>query len=74
MIPARYEAILFKFLISAIMSLLVSGMVSFINLGASGFSFSLWVKAWLIAWSVAFPSIVVMSPVVGKLVKKLIKD
>lgn len=73
MIPARYETLLFQFFISAMMSCLVSGMVSYINLGASGFEFGLWLKAWMIAWSVAFPTIVIMSPLVRKTVKRMIK-
>ena len=73
MIPARYEMILFQFLISAVMSCLVSGMVSVINLGVDGFQFLLWFEAWIIAWSIAFPTIVVMSPAIRTLTKSLIK-
>ena len=73
MIPARYEMLLFQFLISGMMSCLVSGMVSFINLGTDGFEFMLWFEAWLIAWSIAFPTIVVMSPAIRLLTKSLIK-
>ena len=74
MISARYETLLFQFLISAIMSCLVSATVSLINLGFDAFEFLRWFETWMIAWSVAFPSIVITSPVVGKIVKKLIKS
>lgn len=73
MIPARYETLLFQFLISGMMSCLVSGMVSFINLGTDGFEFALWFNAWMIAWPVAFPTIVIMSPVVKSFTKVIIK-
>ena len=72
MIPARYETILFQFIISAMMSCLVSGTVTFINLGVPGVAVMLWLKAWIIAWSIAFPAIVVLSPLARKLVKRLI--
>lgn len=72
MIPARYETILFQFIISAMMSCLVSGTVTFINLGTSGFAVMLWLKAWIIAWSIAFPAIVALSPLAKKLVRRLI--
>ncbi len=73
MIPARYETLLFQFLISGMMSCLVSGMVTFLNLGTIGFEITLWFNAWMIAWSVAFPTIVIMSPAVRALIKRLVK-
>jgi hypothetical protein len=73
-IPARFAPVLFGFILSGLMSLLVSGISTLRAVGpVPGFG-ALWLGAWLTAWLVAFPVVLVVAPlarrVVGWLVAK----
>lgn len=74
MIPERHEVRVFQFLLTGIMTLFVSGAVTFLNLGTSGFTFSLWMKAWAPTWPVAFCVIIFAAPIAQRLAKKLIRS
>ena len=73
MIPAKYEQRVFQFLLTGIMTLFVSGAVTFLNLGAEGFKFSIWMKAWAPTWPIAFCVIIFAAPIAQQLAKKIIK-
>ncbi|APX13987.1 DUF2798 domain-containing protein [Tateyamaria omphalii] len=71
MIPARYAHIAFGFVLSGMMSFLVSGISTLLTLGpVAGFP-GLWIGAWLPSWAVAFPIVLVVAPIARKLVAKL---
>ncbi len=68
MIPARLAPVLFGFLLSGMMSFLVSGVATLRALGPiEGFAWY-WFTAWLPAWGVAFPAVLVVAPVARRLV------
>jgi hypothetical protein len=73
-IPKRFEAVAFGFLLSALMSFMVSGISNAIGHGATtpGF-FGLWMKSWITAWVFAFPVVLVVAPLVRKLVAAIVK-
>ncbi len=71
MMPARFAPILFGFLLSGMMSLLVSGVATLRALGFAEHFLWLWFTAWLPAWAVAFPSVLVVAPFARKLVAHL---
>ncbi|WP_299672266.1 DUF2798 domain-containing protein [uncultured Roseobacter sp.] len=71
MIPARYQHILFGFILSGLMSFMVSGIATFRSLGLIDGFFMLWITNWLPSWSVAFPTLLIVSPLTRRLVAKL---
>jgi hypothetical protein len=71
--PARYAPILFGFILSALMSFLVSGIATFRNAGLVDGFFNIWVNAWLPAWLIAFPVVLVVAPIARRLVGVLVK-
>lgn len=73
MIPARFAPVVFGFVLSALMSFIVSGIATFRTAGpVEGFS-SLWIAAWLPSWLVAFPVVLVVAPVARRIVHRLVK-
>lgn len=71
--PARFAPILFGFILSGLMSLLVSGIATFRNAGLVDGFFGIWVNAWLPSWLIAFPVVLVVAPVARRLVGLLVK-
>lgn len=71
--PARYAPILFGFILSALMSFLVSGIATFRNAGLVDGFFSIWISAWLPSWLIAFPVVLVVAPIARRLVGLLVK-
>ncbi|WP_375571233.1 DUF2798 domain-containing protein [Ahrensia marina] len=73
MIPQRFAPILFGFILSGLMSLLVSGIATWRALGLPPEFVAVWMAAWINAWIVAFPAVLVVAPVTRRLVAKLVK-
>lgn len=68
----RYAPYLFGFILSGLMSLLVSGIAV---LRQAGFAADLpghWLMAWLPAWAIAFPTVLVVAPLTRRLVARLV--
>ena len=71
--PSRYAPFLFGFVLSGLMSLIVSGVATLRNAGfGDGFS-AMWINAWLLSWLVAFPVVLVVAPVTRRLVAMVVK-
>lgn len=62
MFPKKYEPILFGFLLSGLMSLLVSGISTLRAMGLISNFLSVWISGWLAAWMVAFPVVLFAAP------------
>lgn len=73
MIPARFAPILFGFLLSGMMSFLVSGVATYGALGYIDGFFGAWIQAWSKSWPVAFLAVLIVGPITRKLVAKLTK-
>ena len=71
--PTRYAPILFGFILSALMSFLVSGIATFRNAGLVDGFFNIWVSAWLRSWLIAFPVVLVVAAIARRLVGVLVK-
>jgi hypothetical protein len=71
--PARYAPILFGFILSALMSFLVSGIATFRNAGLVDGFFNTWISAWLPSWLIASPDVLVVAPIARRLVSVLLK-
>ena len=73
-LPASFAPVAFGFVLSGLMSFIVSGIATFRATGpVEGFG-GLWIAAWLPSWAVAFPTVLVVAPVargvVGWFVRK----
>lgn len=71
-IPKRYEFLLFALLMSSFMTFIMSGVVSYINIGLVDGFLKIWSIAFVKAFLVAFPSVLIVVPLVKRLVTKLI--
>ena len=73
MISPRFAPIAFGFVLSALMSLVVSGISTVRTAGMiEGFA-RLWVGAWLPSWLIAFPIVLVVAPVARRLVGSMVR-
>lgn len=73
MITPRFAPVIFGFVLSSLMSFVVSGIATFRTAGLiDGFA-ALWVGAWLPSWLIAFPVVLVVAPMARRLVAGLVK-
>lgn len=71
-IPRNFEPVLFGFLLSGMMSLVVAGVSTAVGHGIAGGGFvGLWVRSWLTAWLLAFPVVLVVGPLARRLVRAI---
>jgi len=73
MTPSRFEPVLFGFILSGLMSLIVAGLSTWRALGWVPGFVGLWASAWLTAWMVAFPVVLVVAPLARRLVMRLLR-
>jgi len=66
-LPNRYTAIVLPFLLSIIMTFVVSMVSTLRSLGFEQFSINVWMSAWAISWLIAFPTLLLVLPVVRKI-------
>ncbi|MCF2903449.1 DUF2798 domain-containing protein [Octadecabacter sp. CECT 8868] len=71
MIPARFAPILFGFILSCLMSGIVSAIATWRVLDADIAFFPNWIGSWISSWMVAFPTVLVVAPIARRLVGKL---
>lgn len=72
MIPARFEPVAFVFVLSGLMSFLVSGISTLRATGLVETFPGLWLGAWLTSWIVAFPVALVVVPVARRIVRRMV--
>ncbi len=73
MISSRFAPIAFGFVLSALMSLVVSGISTVRTAGMiEGFG-NLWIGAWLPSWLIAFPIVLIVAPVARHVVGSLVR-
>mgnify|MGYP001038420750 CR=1 FL=1 len=74
MIPAKFAPIVFGFILSGLMSCMVSGIATARALGLGAGFFLEWMGAWGNSWLVAFPAVLVVAPITRKLVAKMVRN
>ncbi len=74
MFPKKFEPILFGFLLSGIMSLLISGVSTLRAVGLAAGFMDLWMGAWFAAWAVACPVVLFVAPLTRRLVGLLVAN
>jgi hypothetical protein len=73
MISPRFAPVAFGFVLSALMSFLVSGISTVRTAGLiDGFA-NLWLGAWLPSWIIAFPVVLVVAPVARRVVGSMVR-
>jgi hypothetical protein len=73
MIPARFAPILFGFILSGLMSAMVSGIATWRALGLDSDFPAHWLGAWLASWAVAFPAVLIVAPITRRIVARLVR-
>lgn len=73
-IPVRYAPIVFGFILSGLMSSMVSAIATFRAVGLTDGVAGLWLGNWLSSWAVAFPAVLVVAPMTRRLVARLVRD
>ena len=71
MIPARYSHIVFGFVLSGMMSFIVSGIATLRAVGMVPDFFGVWMGGWFPSWAVAFPVVLVVAPIARRIVGRL---
>lgn len=72
-LPNRYTSIVLPFLLSIIMTFVVSMVSTLRSLGLEEFSINVWMSAWIISWLIAFPTLLLVLPVVRKITALLVE-
>ena len=67
-VPVKYAPVLFAFLMSGMMAVLMSGVLTFINLGPIPEFGWLWLRGCAVGWVVAFPIALLVVPAVRRAV------
>jgi hypothetical protein len=71
MLPKKHAPLVFALMMSCSMAFIMSGALTFINLGFSSDSVQRWLLIFPKAWLVAFPVVLVLAPMVRKITEKI---
>ena len=74
MIPKKYELLVFSFFMVLLNSGIISLVLSIVHLGFESHTLYVWLKSWGLGFVVAYPMVIVLSPLVRKLVDRMIDD
>ena len=72
-LPARFAAVMMPFLLSVLMTCVVSAIATLRSIGLSPLFLATWPSAWLLSWLVAFPTLLATLPLVRRLVGLLVE-
>ena len=64
---AKYTHIMFGFLMSSLMTFIMSGVLTIYHASFVSKFFSLWMHSWFLAFLFAFPTVLIVAPIVRKL-------
>ncbi|HIV69784.1 MAG TPA: DUF2798 domain-containing protein [Candidatus Aquabacterium excrementipullorum] len=72
-LPARYAGIVMPFLLSVLMTCVVSLISTLKGVGAGPAFIQVWPMAWALSWLVAFPVLLLVLPVVRRLTALMVR-
>lgn len=72
-LPPRYTAIVLPFILSLLMTFVISGVSTLMSLGPTPAFVYTWPAAWALSWLVAFPTLVAILPLVRRIVARLVE-
>ena len=70
----QYKSVIFAFVMSFNTALIVSGVITFINIPTLSLYFEKWTTSFLLAWPIVFGVILAIGPIVIRLVNSLVND
>jgi hypothetical protein len=73
-LPRRYQVVALPFVLSVLMSCIVSGITTLRIGGFDQAFFSSWMSAWGLSWLVAFPAVLVVLPVARRIVGLVVES
>jgi hypothetical protein len=73
-LPARYAAIVMPFVLSVLMTFVVSAISTLKVLGPTAAFVSTWPAAWALSWLVAFPTLLAVLPLVRRIVAFVVES
>lgn len=73
-LPARYAGLVMPFVLSVMMTFLVSGISTFKSVGATPDFPLAWMGAWGVSWLIAFPALLVVLPIVRRIVGLVVES
>jgi hypothetical protein len=71
-LPAPYAPLVTAFLLSVIMTCVVSGIATLLSLGPTPDALWRWPQAWGFSWLVAFPTLLLVLPLVRRAVARIV--
>lgn len=71
-LPARAAPLVQGFFLTLIMTCIISGVSTFMALGASWTALGAWPFAWGFSWIIAFPTVLVVMPLVRRITQRLV--
>jgi hypothetical protein len=71
-LPARFAPIVMPFVLSILMTAVVSVISTLRSLGPTSAFLAIWPGAWGLSWLVAFPTLLVVLPLVRRIVAWLV--
>lgn len=71
-LPARYASVVMPFVLSVLMTAVVSMISTLKSLGATPEFLSTWPVAWGLSWLVAFPTLLIVLPLVRRIVAMVV--
>lgn len=74
MIPARFAPILFGFILSGLMSCIVTCIATVKEIGLGPETAASWMGAWSVSWPVAFMVVLFAAPLTRRLVALLVRS
>ena len=72
-LPARYAGIVMPFVLSVLMTFVVSAIATLRSLGPGPDFLSTWPTAWGLSWLLAFPTLLLVLPLVRRIVGLLVE-
>lgn len=71
-LPARFTLPVMGFILSGIMTIVISGISMLLALGPGAEFLARWPIAWITSWVIAFPTVLVVLPMVRRLVARIV--
>ena len=71
-IPHRFTPVVTAFLLSGLMSCMVSGISTLRSIGLADTLVAKWMANWAWSWSIAFPAVLIVLPFVRFLVARIV--
>jgi hypothetical protein len=72
-LPAHYATIISPFVLSVLMTFVVSAVSTYQSLGVGPQFLEAWPSAWGISWLIAFPTLLAVLPLVQRIVRLVVE-